>query len=136
MKKKIATTELLGLFAFILWGLNSLIRNQFYTQNPILLFIMGVLPNLCAPLLALALPKIAVERLFKKPYTLKTHLFICLGIVTAALMYEAYYHFLPTLYRRPFDPLDILFTLIALALATWLNWREKSKAFTLSSVTN
>lgn len=134
MKKKIGSIEILGFIGLVVWILNNLIRNQFHTVNPILIFIMGIIPNIGAAWFALALGKFIVQYLFKKPYSLQIHLFICIGILAVALAYEIYYHSSSNFYRRPFDVFDMLATLLSLAAATWLSYRSKHSTFSPQSV--
>lgn len=111
MKKiRMGSIEILGYIGLIIWVAVIFLRKYSLSDNNVYLFFLGILPNLGAAWIATMFGKWMVIFVWKRSFTVKIHLFICIGLFALAFGSEIIHDLF---LNSSFDAYDILITMIA-----------------------
>ena len=111
MKKlKFGSIEILGCIGVIVWVAVIILRVSPLPNNSVILFLIGILPNLGAAWATTMFGKWIIVFVCKQNYSIKKHCILCAGIFAISLVSE----FINDLFfASPFDFNDILVTIAA-----------------------
>jgi len=127
MKKiRVGSIETLGYIGIIIWVAVIFLREYNLSDNSVYLFFLGILPNLGAAWAATMFGKWLVIFVWKRSLTVKTHLFICMGIFALVLGSEIIHDLF---LNSSFDIYDILITFIGQVLMLSIPVFIKDKYF-------
>ncbi|MFV0363902.1 MAG: hypothetical protein ACK5LL_12575 [Suipraeoptans sp.] len=118
MKKiRMGVVEIMGYIGMFLWLATLFLRNINLSANTGYQFVLGVLPNIGAAWVMTMFGKWIIIFGFKQSFTVKKHIILCVGIVLMALVSE----FIHDLFlNSPFDPYDMVVTIVAQCLMVFL----------------
>lgn len=127
MKKvTIGSVEVLGYIGMVIWVAVIFLRKYSWLDNSVYLFLLGILPNLGAAWVMTMFGKWIVISSGKRNFTVKVHLFICIGVFVLALGSEIIHDLF---LKSPFDLYDILITIIAQIFMFFIPILTKDKYF-------
>lgn len=111
MKKlRFGSVEILGYGGIAVWIAVILLRGYPQFGNEAYRFLLGILPNLGAAWAATMFGKWIVTLGLKRELTVRTYLVLCIGVFVLAFASELVHDMF---LNSPFDPYDILVTVIA-----------------------
>ena len=120
------STEKLGCIGGFIWSLVYFMRDMNLSDNEVVKFLLGVLPNLGAAWAFTMLGKWIILYTIKKSMTLKIHFVLCASVLVFAVASEIIHD---KLLNSPFDIWDIILTIIAQLVIAFLPFWTKDACF-------
>ena len=116
--KNITTSKILGLIGALLWTATLFLRDITFLNSQIWNFLLGIMPNIAAPLVITFLIEVSYLEFFKKKFTTKIYFIVSIIIFVLALASEIVHDLF---LNSPFDINDIMATTAVLLIYLTIN---------------
>lgn len=122
--KKVSVTQIFAIIGMAIWIITILLRSYVVYDHRLYQFILGITPNIGAPLVMIRLLELLYERFMKKTCEKKMIIIFSLVTLISVIISEVAHNFLGSL----FDINDVIASLVSVGLMLCVSFIQPNRS--------